>query len=99
MRVDEGGFLRSINARGNCQCEKQRMSDRSMTECPFDWFADEKEDPAKPAGWQVYIRKQRDERCDNGAAPGELDPGRREDKEIKRFSEGDVSGRGHRGSK
>ena len=95
MGVHERGLLRCINARGNYERVEQRMRNRSVAEGPLDWFTDEEEDSAKPAGRQIYIRKQRNEGCDDGAAPGELDPGRREDKEIKRFSEGDVSGRGH----
>ena len=90
MGVHEGGLLRSIDARGYCQREKQRMRNCSVAECPFDWFAYKEEDSAKPAGRKVYIREQRNEGCDDGAAPGELDARGRKDKEIKRFGEGNV---------
>ena len=96
MRINKVKMFCCINARGNCQREEQRMGQRSVAEGSFDWFADEEEDPAEPAGRQIYIRKQRNEGRDDGAAPGELDPGGREDKEIETLGEGDVSGRGHR---
>ncbi len=65
-----------------------------MAEYALGWLADEEEDPSKPACGRIDVRKNRYKDGDDCTAPVERDAEGRQDKEIKRFGEGNVSGRG-----